>query len=70
MSIADGDWLCPFLSGIAFHWVRAVTGGVDVDIRANETIITNGDTGFIEHGKVEIVEESLSFSLSLKAAVR
>ena len=50
--MTNGDRLCPFLTTVALHWIGAMTGGVDADIRADETVIANGDTGFIEDGEV------------------
>ena len=37
-----------------------MAGRVDADIRANETIVADGYTSFIENDKVEIGEETLS----------
>ena len=37
-----------------------MTGRIDADIRADKTVIANGDTGFIEDGEVEIRKEPLA----------
>ena len=58
--MTNGDRLCPFLTTVALHWIGAMTGGVDADIRADETVIANGDTGFIEDGEVEVGKEPLA----------
>ena len=39
-----------------------MTGRIDADIRANKTVIANGDTGFIEDGEVEIGKESPAYA--------
>ena len=46
--IPDDNRLRPFLTSIPFYRVCAMTSSIDADIRANKTVIANGDTGFIE----------------------
>ena len=58
--VPDGDRPCPFLTGIALYRVSAVTSSIDVDIRADETVVANRHTGFIEDGEVEIGKETFT----------
>ena len=37
-----------------------MTGRINADIRADETVIAYGDTGFIEDGEVEVGKEPLA----------
>ena len=63
--MTNGDRLGPFLTGVALHRVCTVTGRIDADIRTDETVIANGDTGFIEDGEVEISKESPAYAYLL-----
>ena len=58
--MTDRNRFCPFLAGVALHRVCTMTGRIDADIRADKTVIANGDTGFIEDGEVEIRKEPLA----------
>ena len=58
--MTDRNRFCPFQTGVALHRISTVTGGVYADIRADKTVIANGDTGFIEDGEVEIRKEPLA----------
>ena len=58
--IADGDWLCPLLTGVALHWVCAVTCSIDADVRTNETVVADGDRSLIEYYEIEVGKETLA----------
>ena len=58
--IANGDWFCPLSTAVALHGVCTMAGRVDAYIRADKTVISNGDTCFVEHGEVEVGKEPLA----------
>ena len=70
--MADSDRLRPFLTGVAFHRVCTMTCRIDADIRADETIITNSNTGFIENREIEVGKEPFADAnlLAIVAAER
>ena len=39
-----------------------MAGRVDADIWTDKTVITNGDTGFIEDGEVEVGKEPFAYA--------
>ena len=45
--VSDRDRFCPFLARVAFSRIRAMTGGVYVYSRANETIVADSDKSFV-----------------------
>lgn len=60
--VADGDRLRPLLTGVAFHGVGAVAGGVDRHIGTDESVVADGDRGFVENGAMEIGKETLAYA--------
>ena len=58
--VADVDRLCPLPTTVALHRVCAVTGGVDANIGANEAVIADSDSCFIEDCEVEVRKEPLA----------
>ena len=50
------------LTAVALHRVITMAGRVDADIWADKTVITNGDTGFIEHSEVEVGKEPFAYA--------
>ena len=49
-----------------------MTGRIDADIRADETVIANGNTGFIENREIEVGKEPFAnaYLLTVVAAER
>lgn len=58
--VADGDRLCPLLTGVALHGVGAVAGGVDRHIGTDESVVADGNGGFVENGAMEIGKETFA----------
>ena len=56
--VADGHRLCPFAAAVPFHRVRAVAGGVDADIRADEAVVAYRYWGLVKYREIEIGEET------------
>lgn len=60
--VADGHRLCPLFTRIALHGVGAVAGGVDRHVGADESVVADGDRGFVENGAMEIGKETLAYA--------
>ena len=53
-----GHRLRPFPAGVSLDGVSAVTGRIDTDVRADETVVAYSHRSFIQHREVEICEET------------
>ena len=51
-------WPRPFPAGVPLDGVSAVTGRIDADVRAYETVVADSHRGFIQHREVEVCEET------------
>ena len=60
--VADGDRLCPLLTGVALRGIGAVAGGVDRHIGTDESVVADGYGGFVENGAMEIGKETLAYA--------
>lgn len=60
--VADGHRLCPLFTRIALHGVGAVAGGVDRHVGSDESVVADGDGGFVENGAMEIGKETLAYA--------
>ena len=41
--VADGDRFCPLVASVPFDRICAVTGCIDAYVRADESVISDGD---------------------------
>lgn len=56
--VAYGHRLRSFPAGVPLDGVSAVTGRIDADVRANETVVADSHRSFIQHREVEVCEET------------